>query len=62
MNNLGSVAVGIAELRNLYGSGHGKGQKSPGLTARHAKLVVGAGTTLCAFLLETYEHRKNVDF
>lgn len=62
LNNLGSVAVGIAELRNLYGSGHGKGQKSPGLTARHAKLVVGAGTTLCAFLLETYEHRKNVDF
>jgi hypothetical protein len=60
LSNLGSVAVGIAELRNLYGSGHGKGQKSQGLTARHAKLVVGSGTTLCTFLLETYEHRNPV--
>lgn len=59
LSNLGSVAVGIAELRNLYGSGHGRGQQPKGLTARHAKLVVGAGTTLCSFLLETYEHRNN---
>ncbi|MBD1857409.1 MULTISPECIES: abortive infection family protein [Leptolyngbya] len=58
LSNLGSVAVGIAELRNLYGSGHGKGQRSVGLTSRHAKLVVGAGTTLCAFLLDTYEHHN----
>lgn len=56
LSNLSSVAIGIAELRNLYGSGHGKGQKTAGLTARHAKLVVGAGTTLCVFLLDTYEH------
>jgi Abortive infection C-terminus len=58
LSNLGSVAVGIAELRNLYGSGHGKGQKSQGLSSRHAKLVVGSGTTLCVFLLDTYEHRN----
>lgn len=56
LSNLSSVAIGIAELRNLYGSGHGKGQKTTGLTARHAKLVVGTGTTLCAFLLDTHEH------
>lgn len=60
LNNLSSVAVGIAELRNLYGSGHGRGQQPKGLTARHAKLVVGAGTTLCSFLLETYEYRDNI--
>ncbi len=60
LSNLGSVAIGIAELRNLYGSGHGKGQKSQGLTARHAKLVVGSGITFCTFLLETYEDRNNV--
>jgi hypothetical protein len=59
LSNLGSVAIGIAELRNLYGSGHGRGEQAKGLTARHAKLVVGAGTTLCSFLLETYEHRNN---
>jgi Abortive infection C-terminus len=60
LSNLGSVAVGIAELRNLYGSGHGRGEQPKGLTPRHAKLVVGAGTALCSFLLETYEHRNNV--
>jgi hypothetical protein len=60
LSNLGAVAVGVAELRNLYGSGHGKGQKSQGLSSRHAKLVVGSGTTLCTFLLETYEHRNTV--
>ncbi|WP_309735429.1 abortive infection family protein [Chamaesiphon sp. OTE_75_metabat_556] len=61
LSNLGSVAVGIAELRNLYGSGHGKGQKSQGLTSRHARLVVVSGTTLCAFLLDTYEHRNTAN-
>lgn len=58
LSNLGAVAIGIAELRNIYGSGHGKGQRLQGLTSRHAKLVVGCGTTLCAFLFETYEHRN----
>jgi Abortive infection C-terminus len=61
LSNLGSVAVGIAELRNLYGSGHGKGQKSQGLTSRHARLVVGSGTTLCTFLLDTYEYRNTAN-
>lgn len=61
LNNLGSVIVGIAELRNLYGSGHGKGEKLQGITSRHARLVVGSGTALCAFLLETYEHRSNIN-
>jgi hypothetical protein len=60
LSNLGTVAIGVAELRNLYGSGHGKGQKLQGLTPRHARLVVGSGTTLCVFLLETYEYQKNV--
>jgi WD40 repeat protein len=61
LNNLGCVAVDIAELRNLYGSGHGKGEKLQGITSRHARLVIGSGTALCAFLLETYEHRGNLN-
>lgn len=61
LNNLGSVAVGIAELRNLYGSGHGKGEKNQGITSRHAKLVVSSGKALCDFLLETYEHRGSIN-
>jgi len=61
LNNLGSIAVGIAELRNFYGSGHGKGHTIQGITSRHARLAVSSATTLCTFLLETYEHREKLN-
>lgn len=57
LSNLGAVAIGVAELRNLYGSGHGRSQRRV-VDARLARLVVGSGGTLCKFLLETYEDRK----
>lgn len=57
LSNLGLVVVGIAELRNLYGTGHGHGARKKGLTPRHARLIVSAGASLCTFLLETYEAR-----
>lgn len=57
LSNLGSVAIGIAELRNLYGTGHGKGRSHKGLSVRHARLAVSASAALCMFLLETYEAR-----
>ena len=57
LSNLGSVAIGIAELRNLYGTGHGKGSRHKGLTVRHARLAVSSSAALCMFLLETYEAR-----
>jgi len=55
--NLGAIAIGVAELRNLYGSGHGRSQRRV-VDARLARLVVGSGGTLCKFLLETYEDRQ----
>lgn len=58
LSNLGSVVIGIAELRNLYGTGHGKGSGGGGVKPRHARLVVGAGVTLSRFLLETHEVRE----
>jgi hypothetical protein len=57
LSNLGSVAQGLGELRNLYGTGHGRSGASKGLSARHARLAVGSAATLAAFLLETYEER-----
>lgn len=57
LSNLGSVVNNIAELRNLYGSGHGKDGKWKGLTPRHAKLAVGAATTVTQFLFETYQEQ-----
>ena len=57
LSNLGAVAIGVAELRNLYGSGHGRSQRRV-VDARLARLVVGSGGTLCKFLLEKYEDRQ----
>ncbi|MFZ2259033.1 MAG: abortive infection family protein [Clostridiaceae bacterium] len=41
LGNLHGIAGNIAELRNSYGSGHGKSASYKGLTVRHAKLAVG---------------------
>lgn len=58
LSNLGSVVIKLTELRNLYGTGHGKERPRKGLNDRHAKLAVGAGITLSTFLLETLEQRR----
>lgn len=58
LNNLGQVVIKLTELRNLYGTGHGKENARKGLNERHAKLAVGAGITLSTFLLETFELRR----
>ena len=59
LSNLGSVVIKLTELRNLYGTGHGKEKKRNGLSERHARLAVGAGITLCTFLLDTFEYKRN---
>lgn len=58
LSNLGAVGQSLAELRNLYGTGHGRHGQSKGLTSRHARLAVGSATTLATFLLETHEARS----
>jgi hypothetical protein len=58
LGNLAAIVQGLGELRNLYGTGHGKSGKVRGLTGRHARLAVGAASTLAAFLMETHEGRQ----
>jgi len=58
LGNLRAIAGNIAELRNTYGSGHGKGANYKGLPPKDAKLAVGASITLVNYLWETYEWRK----
>lgn len=58
LGSLSSVVQGIGEIRNEYGSGHGKDGNFIGLQPRHAKLAVGASSTLAIYLLETHELRK----
>ena len=58
LSNLGTIGNGLAELRGLYGTGHGKDGSSKGLSPRHAKLAVGAASTLAVFLFETHKETK----
>jgi hypothetical protein len=58
LSNLGTIGNGLAELRGLYGTGHGKDGRAAGLTTRHAKLAVGAAATLTVFLFETHQETK----
>ena len=58
LGSLSSVVQGISEIRNEYGSGHGKEGRFKGLQPRHAKLAVGAASTLAIYLLETHELKK----
>lgn len=57
LSNLATITQGVAELRNSYGTGHGKHSSAKGLTTRHAKLAVGAASTLAVFLAETHKSR-----
>ena len=59
LSNLASVAQGMAEVRNSYGTGHGRAAGGRGLETRHAQLAVGAATTLAVFLVQT--HRSRMD-
>lgn len=59
LSNLGAAAQGLAELRGLYGTGHGKVAGTGGLQPRHARLAVGAASTLGLFFFETYQQRKS---
>lgn len=53
LGSVTGVAVGVAELRNRYGTGHGAARPRVGLTDRHAHLAVNAAFTWCQLMLDT---------
>lgn len=55
LGNLRAIPSKLAELRNPFGSGHGKSATFVGLEERHAKLAVGCSTTFVDFIWSTYE-------
>jgi AbiJ N-terminal domain 3/Abortive infection C-terminus len=57
LRNLAALTQYIAELRGLYGSGHGRDGKYRGLEPRHARLAVGAAVAFIDFVTETYHQR-----
>jgi hypothetical protein len=58
LRSLGTIGNDLGELRNLYGTGHGKHGVSAGLSARHARLAVGAASTFVIFLFDTHQETK----
>jgi len=56
LGSLAGIAGGMAEIRNAFGTGHGRRHAS-GITVRHARLMVGSAATLCQFMISTYEER-----
>lgn len=58
LSNLSTIVQGIAELRGLYGTGHGKEGKTRGLQPRHARLAVGAASSLVTFVFQTHLETK----
>ncbi len=57
LGNLAQVVYSVNELRNLYGTGHGR-SNAPGLDVASARLVVGAGATLATYLMDRYNALK----
>jgi Abortive infection C-terminus len=53
LGGLAAIATGVDELRNTYGTGHGRAESVGGLGERHAQLAVDAASTYCRMVLAT---------
>lgn len=58
LGHFSAISAGIAELRNAYGSGHGKKASYKGLSSRHARLAISSSLTTVRFLWDTYNERE----
>jgi hypothetical protein len=54
LSNLASLARYMNELRNLYGTGHGRDGRHRGLGPRHARLAATAAIAFANFVFETH--------
>jgi hypothetical protein len=59
LSGLTSVVDGLGSLRTHAGSAHGRGHRSYRVKPRHARLALNSAHALAAFLLETWDERKN---
>jgi len=58
LRNLTQLTNNLAQLRGLYGSGHGRDGQHRGLQARHARLAAAAAVAFIDFTAETYRERE----
>jgi hypothetical protein len=57
LSNLGQVVIGVDEIRNLGGTGHGR-SKGPRINSTQARLVINAAATIAAYFLEIWEAKE----
>lgn len=57
---LRAIPTKLAEIRNPFGSGHGKSASFQRLEERHAKLAVGGSITFVDFIWSIYENQKKL--
>lgn len=58
LSNLAAITKGVAELRSLYGSGHGRDGQHVGLEPRHAMLAASCAIAFVNFVTETFLKRR----
>lgn len=59
LGSLGNISQSLAELRNDYGSGHGRTVRFKGMLPRHARLAVGVASSYVLFLWETHKEQMS---
>ena len=57
--SLNGLSSGIVDLRNHYGSGHGRERNFKALSKKHAELSVGASITLTRYLWDSFREIEN---
>lgn len=58
LRNLTQLTNNLAQLRGLYGSGHGRDGNHRGLQPRHARLAVASAVAFIDFVADTHRHRE----
>ena len=59
LRNLTQITSNLAQLRGLYGTGHGRDGQHQGLQPRHARLAVASAVAFMDFVTETYRQRES---
>lgn len=59
LRNLTQLTNNLAQLRGLYGTGHGRDGQHRGLQPRHARLAVASAVAFIDFVSETFRHRES---
>ena len=58
LRQLVTISQGMLEIRNAYGTGHGRSAKTTSLKARHARLAVHSVISVVEFLFDLYSEKK----